>query len=198
LNVFGATKTFHMHNPGNRPIDVICYWIVPRRILSDDEDPLQIWQGQVSTTYSGITDPELVPGLHPFMFKQWTDKFRVFKTRQFVLDPGQDRVVAMHRRKYFRYSSAKYGKDTTDVQFLPGISQFLMVRIRGHLAHDATSESEINFGPATLHVLETMKARVNLENNTLAEINIAGGYGTIGTAEARLDVEMDEENIQAS
>lgn len=193
INIFGASMSVRMRNTGNMDIYATVYWLVPRSLLDGNSAPRTLLSGDIQTVYSGITDIENDAVLHPFVFKQFTDKWFCYKKRSVRFHAGQERTFMIKNKRQFQHNQLSYTFTANEDVFIPRVTRTLFWEVHGPVVHDSTNEDQCLQGPACLDAIMTTKVRFSIEESKRADIFKAGGWGTLtNNPEGVINLEMAE------
>lgn len=155
-HLMNAVYTYTIRNNGNIPCYLEATWFSTN--ISSSGTPVAAWSTDVTrrdgdlglTVNDYATNPcfniREPLGPLPSVFKQ---TFRQTKTRNFKLGVGDSIVLKTSRYKAYRYSDIMTDANTSG-DYIKGLTQFLVLRLAGPVAHSVADNSNVGTGQARL------------------------------------------------
>ena len=137
INFLGTKTLCELRNNWSVPINIQVTKLFCRQ--SSGTNPLTRWDTDMKA--KGVTTPLTDPRFFIYDARQtFTENWKVFSHRKAILLPGEEMTLNLSRGRF------KY--DPTEAnQYIKGITQALIIRIQGVVAHDVTNTADIGYQP---------------------------------------------------
>lgn len=163
-----SRSTIQSADNGNTQIDVM-FVVQKLPTPSSTYDPVQFAKEIIedeSLNQSDLLKIDFDYATNPVFNKY----FKVLKREKILLSPGQQHVLTVNHKigKWYFMTEASEGVYTS-----PGISSFVVVRMRGPIVADSTSSTQISWGQGKIFVINetTYKGRVGIDTRRLLKFD---------------------------
>lgn len=163
-----SRSTIQSADNGNTQIDVM-FVIQKLPTPSATYDPVQFAKEIIedeSLNQSDLLKIDFDYNSNP-VFRKY---FKVVKREKILLSPGQQHVLTVNHKigKWYYMTEASEGVYTS-----PGISSFVIVRMRGPIVADSASATQISWGQGKIFVINetTYKGRVGVDTRRLLKFD---------------------------
>jgi hypothetical protein len=137
INFLGTQSIFEIRNNWSVPINIQVTKLFCRQ--SSGISPMTRWDTDMKA--KGVTTPLTDTRFFIYDARQtFTEHWKVFSHRKAILLPGEEITLKISRGR-FKYDP------TEDYQYLKGITQALILRVQGVVAHDVTNTTDVGYQP---------------------------------------------------
>lgn len=157
LNVINAREAITLRNNWGAPCQLEAYHLFLR--MNSGSSFYTLWQEDMSN--KNATSPTTNPLYNVRDGKKRCRKYyKVVKCRKYFLNAGEEVTIILKRNKPAKWNN----KETTE--YIKGITQQLLLRIRGVVSHDVTTTTLVGYQPVRLDYVieEQVKVTAQLPN----------------------------------
>lgn len=159
--IVNASRIVTIRNNGDTPCVLEAYWFHQKKALISTVNIYTQLQAALvakgATSGTCMTDPRYNVRDGGSIFNRY---FKLFKYRTWLLNAGDQVIVASHRRKPFIFDRVSPNED----QLAP-FTQHVLLRMVGVVSHDETNTSNVGTCNATLDFIDHYHIKFNVEND---------------------------------
>lgn len=179
IKVNRITKVLKFRNNSKFPVDMWFYWVQPK--IRTGVTPEASMAAGFDDQAGSNDGWELQPMFFPGMSQTFRKRYAVLKQKKLRLYTGDDTEQVLSYGP-FVYDD-DWEDDTSDKNITPYRSRFLLVRIRGVVAHDDTTHALVGYGSGDVDYIaeETVKYQ-HISSTNIARSLYAPAYDTFASA----------------